>query len=428
MQTMPQKTKGQKTVYWLTLIFYMAMMFVTFLSSEQINKLASALIIPFAFVLFIVKADFDNLLYLKNISGLIIGMYFMQLVVSMAIWLLNFTPQEYITYGLQKFLFQFICIFASISCVYFFQGKAVDIIFYSACLTIGYRIVVAFITRGAAASFESIRYFFTSMGEQSGFMKDIEVHEMTYTFGLFLLYYLFMDTGSKKSRIIKSIMAVFFFVSGWKRIGALAIVVVVILGFIIKRVKPDKRFRLIMVMSVIMLVVWEAYVPIVRDDLLTKLMNAMNIDMKGRAGAYDAVKDMYAFSAKFVGYGYDYLGKFLTFLLHNDIVKTYIEQGFFGFTLFMVYRWIVMTWVILKKVGSRAGMLYFLINVYSFITYAVGNTCYSYLVLICLWTILVASEYHNKGRINEQINTYISNRVENVMYDAEKKSYREEKR
>lgn len=66
----------------------------------------------------------------------------------------------------------------------------------------------------------SVTVFLTQGGTAEGYMKGLEIHDVTFTYGFFLIYFIFFDKiSSKKMKVINIILALFLFGLGFKRIA-----------------------------------------------------------------------------------------------------------------------------------------------------------------------------------------------------------------
>ena len=122
-------------------------------------------------------------------------------------------------------------------------------------------------------------------------------------------------------------------------------------------------------------------------------MNYFEVDTMGRNEVYGFIEKYYDISLGFLGYGFEYTTVILqqiqqtnpelkigVLALHNNILTVYIELGFLGF-----WAWIVYTWVFL---------LFFLSELYIFITYTTDNTLYYYYTSFILRLLPAAYAFH----------------------------------
>ena len=152
-----------------------------------------------------------------------------------------------------------------------------------------------------------------------------------------------------------------------------------------------------------------AYIVITRTGLFTAITNYLNMDTMGRNEVYDYIKKYYDISIGFIGYGFEYTTVILQQIakanpeahigvvaLHNNILTIYIELGFIGFWAWMLYTWIFQLNWMLNHWGEKTAMLFFLCEVYIFITYMTDNTLYYYYTSLVLRLLPMAYTFHKQ--------------------------------
>ena len=60
--------------------------------------------------------------------------------------------------------------------------------------------------------------------------------------------------------------------------------------------------------------------------------------------------------------------------LHNDLLKMYIECGFWGYVIWLILTLIYVPEKIKNKLGVRSATIYLALNIFAFITYLTDNT------------------------------------------------------
>jgi len=80
--------------------------------------------------------------------------------------------------------------------------------------------------------------------------------------------------------------------------------------------------------------------------------------------------------------------------LHNNILTIYIELGFLGFWAWMIYTWVFQVNWMINHWGEKTGMLFFLCEMYIFITYTTDNTLYYFFTSLVLRLMPLAYAFH----------------------------------
>ena len=389
-------------------ILYVALMMVTFSTNSTLPKIASALVVPLAMLIFLVRADFEYVQQFRKVFFIMFAFLMVMLSISMLIWMLNVEEVRYIKSGVLKIFYQVINLSVAVCAVYIYRDRAVRLTFYGAVLINLVLIAKAFAAAGAGPAFDSIVYFFTSGGEQIGFMRNIEIHDLTYTYGLFFLYFAFMSPDAKKSRWIHSLLALFFFFSGFKRIGILAAAAATLLALVLFKISEPKRKRALLLVGALGILLAFAYVPFVRYGLFDQVMERFQVDTNTRSQVYAFFNSEYTVSPAFRGYGFDYVDRFIATIkaagltmngvgiskMHNDILVQYIELGFWGFLLWLIYNFNFMISWWNKHYGIRIATFYTVCIFYAFINYSTGNTAFSYPFNLVLRIVLIGCMYN----------------------------------
>lgn len=269
-------------------------------------------------------------------------------------------------------------------------------------------IVAIFFKYGIADSF---KYLFTSSGDDN-LVYVMEVHDLTFAFGNFFLYFAFFYKGDRQEKLKYLIISILMIWFGYKRIEIIALVIC-ILCFYAFFTRRNLLFSLKILAFFIFLGSF-LYIFFIHSSYLTDLALKYNIDFKGRLGTYTYIAKNYSsFSPAFAGLGYGTIDEIIVNLqnenlvigwstiisLHSDTFRMYIGLGFFGFAIWMIYMLFIRTKYTYNKIGINCAKIYILLTLYNFILYLTDNT-YGYYLTIFTFTICVLSVKEEK-RINE---------------------------
>ena len=74
-------------------------------------------------------------------------------------------------------------------------------------------------------------------------MKGLEIHDVTFTYGFFLIYFIFFDKiSSKKMKVINIILALFLFGLGFKRIAIASCILMLLAAWGLEKLTPRVQF------------------------------------------------------------------------------------------------------------------------------------------------------------------------------------------
>lgn len=358
-------------------------------------KAVSLAVIGIGFLVILITGDFKRMGKVSGFFG-IYGFILLGIIVwSVFLWIIHMESVSFILRGVIKFGYQF-CVLLIISAgVYMLGERAIFAAFYGLAAA---NIIIALISipiYGAAECINSIVHFFNSFGEQTGFMREIEIHDITFTYGFFLIYFIFFAKRNKE-RIFDIVIATVLFILGWKRIAAGALVFVIVVGFLLGLIKNKVRIMVMNAICIVAILLGFGYVLFIRYDLFNVVMELFDINTMGRDQIYDFIQPYYNISITFLGYGFEYTSVLLknivqnspelkigVLALHNNILTEYIELGFIGFWAWIFYTWLVQYRWLINHQGEMVSMLFIMCETYIFITYMTDNTLYYY------WTSMV---------------------------------------
>lgn len=382
-------------------VVYMISMVVTFSSDTMLPKIASMVIIPIAFFVFLVNPDFDRAKKLSEFPLWVIFGIAMMYALSIFIWLMNIEEADYVETGSSRVLFYIVNVLVAFCAVYVFGSKAVDYTLYSAFIMNGVIVLQGVSEYGLAQSFNDIINAIQT-GEQDGFMHTTEINDITFVYGFFIAYYMFAKNYTKKSRAAHIVGCVFFLFIGFKRINMASTLLAVVLG-IIFFILPEKfKKKYVFLIGAGVAIVSFLYIPIIRFGIFEYVMNKLEIETNTRIDLYNFIKSEYDFKLTFLGHGIDYVVEYLRYLktqhvyykgaslkyIHNDILVKYIELGFWGFCGWLYTMCIWFTKWINKKCGVAIAALYAVMTVNNFINFSTGNTNHSYSVRLVIEIII----------------------------------------
>lgn len=376
-------------------------------------KALTFLFIGLAFLRFLVEADF---LRAKNLASPAFqySLYIIGLTVwSLYIWFYNETDVSSIKRGASKILYQSIALAVAICLVYLFGRLAIDIFASGICAANFGIMLIEMPAYGVGPSLQSLMTSIITIGETTeGYAEQLEIHEVTFLYALFILYYMLFaprDTKKDKRRnIALTLASIFFFLTGMKRI----LIPALILGFIyVWVVKKLKNYGKIIIWTGILICAfcW-TYLYFVSTGDAATVMDELGINSMGRSYIWSLVRKYYEFTPAYIGRGFEAVDSIVTYFykaglidvaypLHNDVLKVYVELGFVGMTFWslFLYVWLPIYWV--KKYGQEMGLVYMAMMIPMTITYLTDNTAFYFWVTLCL-RLIPMGMIADKGQAN----------------------------
>ena len=248
-----------------------------------------------AFMNFLVAADFGKLRKALGYFPIFLLLIAVYSLISLYIWITDFSKMASISRAGQKILFQTITIVYCVFMCYLFEDRAVNYLFFGMCATNTAIILLEMPKYGIAESISVVVKCLVTFGEAEGFMRALEIHDITFLFGQFFIYYMmFAPKGSKPEKRMRRcgvILSVFFMVLGLKR-SVLPAVLLVCAYVKLVRVsrKPDK---LIPATGIALFLFFYLYLYLTRSGILVAFLQSLGVDMMGRDVLWSLPNDYY---------------------------------------------------------------------------------------------------------------------------------------
>ena len=391
---------------WYLVMIYIGMMTISFwnggLGLPWFTKYVMQIgVLGLAIVFLLVSGDFRRLKTLGQFAVMFGLPFLMMAALSMLFWALDFQQMNYMSRGCSTILYHFIALGAMCGAVYLFGKKSIDYTMYAMC---GANVLIMLESMkefGIGEFAVGMIAFIKSGGiDTNAAIKALEVHDLTFAFGLMVLYYLRCEKGKK--RLIYTAAAAFFFFIGLKRIALIGLIGVFMMALVIQRMKPQTQRKIVIVISAIAMLICFFYVYMIQSGLFNEIVHKLEIDTMGRDRLYAAFQEVYEFSPTFRGYGIGYVTRYISIMtaakigvfgthdfggMHNDIVTMYIELGFWGFAFWIWYNWNGRIVWCQKEFGMKTAMLLLYETIYAYVTFATDNTvfyCYINTVFMLL--------------------------------------------
>ena len=244
-----------------------------------------------------------------------------------------------------------VCLMAIVS--YYSLGKgALKGVLIAAIINYFIYIVTCIVQYGPLALFQA--------GSDSKASRLLEVHEVTFVFGILIVYLLISDY--LKSRSVKKrwvVLLAVFCLLGFKRILLMAMLIGIIVYFCARRAKKPNLIIAISVIAIVLSLMWV---------LLTGISIKFGIDLAGRNWIYSNFYPYYNFSISYLGAGVGYVQEMIYTMstmvlnnhsigLHNEYMRLFIELGFIPYITYFVLIWPVSIKILYNKVGYRVALV-----------------------------------------------------------------------
>ena len=359
-----------------------------------------------AFLNFLVAADFAKLRKAMGYFPIFLVLIAVYSLVSMYIWITDFSKVASISRAGQKILFQTITIIYAVFMCYLFEDRAINFLFFGMCATNTAIILLEMPKYGIKESIASVVTCLVTFGEAEGFVRALEIHDITFLFGQFFIYYVMFAPKStvseKRLRRAGMILSLFFILLGLKRSTLPAVLLVCMYVKLLRITGKPRKF--ILATGIALFLFFYLYLYLTRSGILVAFLESLGIDMMGRDVLWSLPNDYYKLSPFWKGLGFegvtDLVNKWYkeglinrAYPLHNDILKVFIELGALGFTLWAGINYILYPAYWMMRHNTETGLLYMAILSYMTVTYLTDNTAFYFWSCIGLRLIPMSYSY-----------------------------------
>ena len=273
-------------------------------------KVLSAGALGLALLYILWSGNFKNFKALSRFgilfSMVIIGMIFC----SLFIWILDLRSFEYIVKGVSKISYQLLNIAIVLAAVYMFEEKAAKCTFIGIAAANFVIILLGAATTGIGGAINDMIANITSFGDNdvinnSTFIRAIEIHDITFTMGVFFIYFIFF-CPREKHRFLYAGIAMFLFFAGLKRIAFLSLGLGILFALACKVFSAKNQRRLLMFTAFFIVALCWFYIFIIQRGIFTQFLLDHDIELNGREKIYDYISNFYEVSPTYRGKGYEF--------------------------------------------------------------------------------------------------------------------------
>jgi len=334
-------------------------------------------------------------------------------VVSLFIWFMGTVDVSVISRGLSSsFVYANMLSFAlgAGALLYVFGKRG---IWYNliAILTANILMILTVIAQYGLVGYfsEFVTLVTTFAGVTGDIIVKAEIHELAFCLGAYLIYMLYKP---KKSIVyfILLFLSLFCFLSAFKRIAIIAIIIALVFGYLLKfvaRYNKKTASGLVTFFSVVIILLLVGYVALIKLDAF-ELLEKAGINTSGRVEIYNAVDKFYEFGPGFLGNGIGFLTYQLnTFMnvgvasVHNDFLQHYIDLGFWGYIIWLVSMTLVRVWYFGRRGNVENAIISFMLTVYLIVVSTTDNTMNYPLLTGVLAMLMMGNSFDENVRTSE---------------------------
>lgn len=374
-----------------------------------VKYILNCVIVALAIIHFLVKPDFNRMKYCGKFVALYFIPFFAFWLWSFVIWTLEFQSTDYIIRGTKNIVYMLTNILYLCSAFYLFGKKSIYYTFYAMCFANLAVFTEIGLEQGFGALFTQYFDLIISFAAKTGpVIRKMELHDMVYSWGPFILYFLFHKEKSKWINIIHLALAVFFFTLGLKRIAILAVGAAVLVGLFTRLLKDSNKRRFYAIIAIGTALVAFIYILSVKTGVFVYYMQKLGINLMGRDEMYAMYNNFYEVSPMYIGRGIRFIYNYgethsQVMTIHNVYLELFIEVGFFMWFAWLWYYLYYRISLVAKRYSYAAAEFLFIASIYIFVTYATDNTFFHFPVNVsyCLLAMAWCYEESHKKLITD---------------------------
>lgn len=396
------------------LMYYFMSQIITIPYTLPVRLLIMIVFVLSLLVVFLIRPNIAGAV--ASIKGAVVlsAPFFVMLTVSLPIWFAERAEWVQIYRSLWHHLFyvnQLLAALVAAAFLYLFGEKGIWYNLLSILVANLGMIGMIMLEKGVGVYLKELVQLILSFSEVTGdVIQRAEIHEIAFCLGAYLVYML-LFVQKKPLFLLYMGLTLFCFLSAFKRIAILALIVSLAAGWGLKYLnrKGKKKlvswlmsFTLILICAILVL-----YVGFVRMGGF-HWMEKIGINTMSRADMYDQIKELYTFSPFYMGHGMGYLSYQLTRMIHiwetaihNDFLQFYVDLGFLGYIFWLLSLTLLRVWYFGGRRNIENGILTFSITCYILILSATDNTLNYAMFYVSTGLLIMGYGFEERERAEE---------------------------
>ncbi len=338
---------------------------------------------------------------------------FVMTTASLFIWFTKQTDPEIINRGFNSY-FIYKCDISAALCagvfLYVFGEKGIWNYLTAILISNALTVITIMVQNGVGEYLRQLSTLIVTFAGTTGpLMLKAEIHELAFCLGVFLLYMLLFPKTIKEKPLHFS-LAAFLFLSAFKRIAILSIILAFVTGFLLLRfgrLRGSQNIsKIITAVIIITAVVLMGYIGLVKNGLFAELEKA-GVDTNGRDVIYKQLGFYYDFSPNFTGNGMGFTlyqlkklegARIAVASAHNDFLMEYIDLGFIGFIVWFLAFTLVRTKFFGREKNIRAEIFVFSIIIMQVVNSCTDNTFLYPLFSLTIILLMMSYDFDKRVR------------------------------
>lgn len=346
---------------------------------------------------FFVRPQPERARFMLKYSFILSIPYYIPLLSSFIIWIASLAKFRTIIRGFFMIMYIFLGIGVAVATLYMFGKRGIWYCLGSMIMANILRALLIIQNAELGQFLIEFKELILSFANRTGsLIGKMEVHDQNFAVGIFLIF-LLVCKKEIKYNFCWLFLTLLCFLMGLKRIAVVGVLAAVMSMVFLKFFKEKSAQKAAVFISYIIIGVSFIYIIVIHEGIFDFLENVLHINTMGRRELYEEFAKYYTISITYMGNGIGFCGtNWLNIpgrpamALHNDFLRMYAETGFLGY---FVWIWVHFVFRIkcFFKVNEKAGLLIFVLSIYSFVNYMTDNTIYYYYTTIAFSITVMVS-------------------------------------
>lgn len=397
------KIKKSTILLWL-FVFFMAFSMLDTVNGVRLSAMKQYIIGLLIVLLWISghrskEIQYHDMSRVRLITRTYLLPYVLLCILSYFIFILHGNPFSFFSRATANTLYQCIAVCVAVCAFGILGRKALNLCWIAAILCYSFNLISGVINCGLS----SVKDYYlnvTSISSTVGIGSYFEQHELIFIFGLFTIYYFMISKEQDAYKKLKFFISFSFVLIGYKRILLAALLVLVLLFLILRKMlKANTTNWFMVVLDIVtigMIIVSIVWVYLIKTGEISNLALLYNIDFMGRLRMYNFFNPYYEVDISFLGLGVGATekmmaasGAFKGNSVHSDIFRNYLE---YGCVPFVIWEFYFLNYIPRKlKYNRRIGVsiIFFALLLYMLIVSLTDNVCRYYHFQMVMFMMLI---------------------------------------
>ncbi len=346
--------------------------------------------------------------------------FLLNIFISLIVWVIDRSAPNVIIRGTFFSVYQILAVMTAASTLYLFGDKGIVYNLIALVLGSSITMVSAMLEGGGAGEFVSqfITLIVSGAMDTGVMMRRMEMTGHTYAFGMYIVYFILFNKGRRRD-ILALAAAALFFVVEFKRSALLALIAAMMAGVVLRAARDGVRKIFVSLGGLLLVLVGFVYIWMIKSGFYEMLMDLLGVDTMGRALVYTNASSLYEFSPFYLGQGLGYVSKMIqtgeldlgisgSILgdLHNDFLRQFIEQGFWGYLLWLLAMFVLRVRLFLSR-DTTLGIIAFTISVFLFVTFFSENMYFLFYGNVPMAVLMMGHHFEEQIEKERETSTWL---------------------